>query len=126
MNKRGYTLSQAIVTMVVLSLVVASLMNLTYKIQSQRAANTDRQTLQLININKIEELNTELNTSGKLPVGVTVENLSYGFKPCLVEVSISGSDQDHIYTARVSSRFTGKRSRSVSSEVLLALEAKYE
>ncbi len=126
MSKRGFTLAQTVASMVILSLIVVSLMNLTSKINSQQAVNTDRQTLQLVNINKIESLNAELNTAGNLPVGDSVENMTYGFSPCQVKVSVSEPDQDNIYTVKVSSRFTGKRSRTVVSEVLLTQEARNE
>lgn len=126
MSKRGYTLAQTVVTMVILSLVVLSITTLTYKVQSQKSDNTDRQILQVVNINKIEELNQELNSTGVLPIGNTQLNLSYGFKPCKMEVTIDGSEFDHTYYVKIASRLSGKQSRTVTSEVILSLGAKYE
>ena len=126
MSKRGYTLAQTVVTMVILSLVVLSITTLTYKVQSQKSDNTDRQILQVVNINKIEELNQELNSTGVLPIGNTQLNLSYGFKPCKMEVIVDGSEFDHTYYVKISSRMSGKQSRTVTSEVILSLGAKYE
>lgn len=126
MNKRGFSLGQSVITMVILSLVMLSSMTLTSKIKAQQSDNTERQMLSLLNVNKLEELNQELNSTGVLPLGTESLELYYGMKPCRMEVAISGNPGDDVYHIKIISRFTGIQKRSVTSEVLMALEANFE
>lgn len=126
MNKRGFSLAQSVITMVILSLVMLSLMTLTSKIKAQQSDNTERQMLSVLNVNKLEELNQELNSTGVLPLGSESLDTYYGMKPCVMNVTISGTPNDAVYHVKIISRFKGVQKKAVTSEVLLALEANFD
>ena len=115
-----------VIVMVVLGLVMLSLVTLTSKVKLQSSIITEQQTLSLININTIESLNHQLNSTGKLEIGSWTVRDTYQYKPYSSQVTVMGSVDSDIYLAKVVSRYNGIQKRPVETTVLLALEVNYD
>ncbi len=126
MNKRGFTVAQTVVTLVVLSIVILALVTLVSRVKTEQSRISGMKTVFTCNVNTIERLSKELETTGTLKLGETSTTVTYGFKPVVQTVTIAGSAEDHTYLVTVKSRVRGQTTSTSTSKVILSVGTLYE
>lgn len=124
-RNKGLSLIESVVSLILASIMIMSLMTVTTLIDGNSRRIATRQEINVANINKIEELQYVLNTSGQLTVGKETIKSAKGYKKLTMEVTIDGSAEDGVYTVKLMTKLNGTQSRE-SINVIIARSVGYE
>lgn len=124
-RNKGLSLIESVVSLILASIMIMSLMTVTTLIDGNSRRIATRQEINVANINKIEELQYVLNTSGQLTVGKETIKSAKGYKKLTMEVTIGGSAEDGVYTVKLMTKLNGTQSRE-SINVIIARSVGYE